>query len=114
VKTLHQLVEGRRVAVTGTTRKLELCSPIVRIRSRGRRMVGLDAARSSPSADKYGRRPRIISWAGREGGDRGSSQRDRYRDRHPRTGSRPPAGRRHMPPPPPPQSRHSYATMLTR
>jgi hypothetical protein len=51
VKLLHQLVEGRRVTATGTMRKLDLCPPIVCIPGRGRSMVGVDAARSSPSTN---------------------------------------------------------------
>jgi hypothetical protein len=52
VKVLHQLLEGRGVAATGAMRKLNLCPPIVCIRGRGRSMVGVDAARSSPSTNK--------------------------------------------------------------
>jgi hypothetical protein len=51
VKVLHQLLEGPGVAATGAMRKLNLCPPIVRIRGRGRSMVGVDAARSSPSTN---------------------------------------------------------------
>ena len=41
VKAQHQRVEGRRIAATGATRKVKLCSPTVRIRARGRSMTGL-------------------------------------------------------------------------
>jgi hypothetical protein len=58
VKLLHQLVEGRGVAATGAMRKLNLCPSIVRIRGRGRSMVGVDAARSLPSTNKLRATPK--------------------------------------------------------
>jgi len=36
MKAEHQLVEGRRIALTGATRKIKLRSPVVRIRAQGR------------------------------------------------------------------------------
>src|SRR5215472_4824166 len=42
MKAPYQLVESRRVATAGATRKLELCPPIVRIGSRGRCIANLD------------------------------------------------------------------------
>ena len=33
IETEHELVEGRRVAAAGATRKVNLCSPVVRIRA---------------------------------------------------------------------------------
>ena len=36
MKTPHQIVEGRRIAAVGATRKVKLRSPVVRIRARGR------------------------------------------------------------------------------
>jgi hypothetical protein len=40
-KAQHQLVEGRRIAAAGATRKLEFCSPVFRIRTWGCCMAGL-------------------------------------------------------------------------
>ena len=37
----HQRVESRRVAAAGATRKVNLCSPVVRTRARGRCIAGL-------------------------------------------------------------------------
>src|SRR5262245_61929463 len=64
VKALHQLLESRAVAATGAMRKLDLCPPTVCIRGRGRSMVSVDAARSSPSTNEVRTTPEIISWAG--------------------------------------------------
>ena len=41
VEPEHELVEGRRIAAAGATRKLKLCSPVFRIRTRGRCTAGL-------------------------------------------------------------------------
>src|SRR5262245_22017004 len=57
VKAEHELLKGRRIAVAGATRKLELCSPVVRIRTLRRH-----TPRCLPR--EYGRRPRIISGSG--------------------------------------------------
>ena len=40
-KAQHQLIEGRRIAAVGATRKLKLCPPVFRTRARGRCMAGL-------------------------------------------------------------------------
>ncbi|HJW66277.1 MAG TPA: hypothetical protein VJ419_00715, partial [Gaiellaceae bacterium] len=54
VEPEHELVEGRRIAAAGATRKLKLCSPVVCIRALGRCHTPCRLPR------QYGRRPRII------------------------------------------------------